>query len=79
MAENRCNVCNQAFNSDRELQEHQQNSHSSDRQAQKDPLAERDRGGGSLCLHDGSDRAMVQPEGARVYVRAPGGGWRWRG
>jgi len=45
MAENRCNVCNQAFNSDRELQEHQQNSHSSDRQAQKDPLAERDRGG----------------------------------
>ena len=45
MAENRCNVCNQTFNSERDLQEHQKNSHSTDRQGQKDPVGERDRGG----------------------------------
>ena len=45
MAENRCNVCNQTFNSKRDLQEHQKNSHSADRQSQEDPVGERDRGG----------------------------------
>jgi hypothetical protein len=38
MTENRtdqrtCAVCNQSFNSDRELQEHQRNSHSEDQQS----------------------------------------------
>jgi hypothetical protein len=44
MAQDRCNVCNQAFNSERELQEHQENSHSTNKQSQNEPVGERDRG-----------------------------------
>jgi len=44
MPENRCNVCNQTFNSERDLQEHQKKSHSTDKQGQKEPVGERDRG-----------------------------------
>ncbi len=44
MSENRCNVCNQTFNSEGDLQEHQKNSHSTDKQGQKEPVGEWDRG-----------------------------------
>jgi hypothetical protein len=33
MDQRTCEVCNQSFNSDRELQEHQQNSHSQTKQS----------------------------------------------
>ena len=33
MDQGTCEVCNQSFNSDRELQEHQKNSHSQDQQS----------------------------------------------
>lgn len=33
MDQRTCEVCNQSFNSDRELQEHQKNSHSQDKQS----------------------------------------------
>jgi hypothetical protein len=33
MDQRTCEKCNQSFNSDRELQEHQQNSHSQDQQS----------------------------------------------
>jgi len=44
MMQNRCNVCIQTFNSERELQEHQKNAHSSNKEGSKPPTGERDRG-----------------------------------
>lgn len=37
MAENNCGTCNQSFNSDRELQEHQQKEHSGNQGSGKRP------------------------------------------
>jgi hypothetical protein len=39
MAPNSCNICNQTFNSERELQEHQSTSHSQDGRSQRSRLA----------------------------------------
>jgi hypothetical protein len=41
MAPNSCNICNQTFNSERELQEHQSTSHSQDGRSQKEPVGDR--------------------------------------
>jgi len=37
-----CSVCNQSFNSDRELQEHQKSAHSTD--SEKQPTSDRNYG-----------------------------------
>ena len=44
MAQNSCKSCNQPFNSERELQEHQDSSHPSESQGQKEPIGNGDRG-----------------------------------
>ena len=44
MAQNTCNVCNQSFNSDRELQEHQRSVHSQYQENEKQSGSEPNRG-----------------------------------
>jgi hypothetical protein len=44
MPEKTCQICNQSFNSDRELQEHQRNSHPQGSQSDKQPSSDRNQG-----------------------------------
>jgi hypothetical protein len=44
MAQDRCSICNQSFNSDRDLQEHQRTAHSQNEQREKEPASEQNYG-----------------------------------
>ncbi|HTS34754.1 MAG TPA: hypothetical protein VMH04_03720 [Candidatus Solibacter sp.] len=39
-----CGVCHQSFNSDQELQDHQRNAHSQQKQSGNQPMSERNPG-----------------------------------
>jgi hypothetical protein len=43
MAQNSCKICNQTFNSQRELQEHQNSSHPQESRGQQEPVGDRSR------------------------------------
>ena len=49
MDRNKCNICNQTFNTEEELQEHRRTAHATGKKEQDRPGDERDRGGEKIA------------------------------